>query len=339
MNSVEPGKFKCSLTECSIFTSGKCVNQLAIEECENKISILAEELEMPEENNDEPSKTNIVQLPSGRSFEEDELSIITYKYPSRLILLLGEPSSGKSTLYGALFDSFHKGGCGEYLFAGTKTPIGFEEICHYAREKCKGRTSRTERTKSYQFAYLHLAVRHRSLQQDQRHLIFADVNGERFQAAKDSDEEMQKLNVIKRANHIFFIADGRLLLDPGERHTVKNDVKNLISRASQNDMFTVGQSVSLVVTKWDEINASGKEKEVEDFFIIPTVSRFGKLIQSVLKVASRSINDEVPARTGIDIFLHHCVQDVIPSESQIKLPVLDREFQKFKYRDKDASDK
>ncbi|HWK06225.1 MAG TPA: hypothetical protein VNS58_21440 [Puia sp.] len=331
MEIAETGKYRCSLNECSILTLGKCVNGLAIEECSNKISALVGGIELEDEAIIEKSKTEIIRLPWGKSFEEDEISKITYRYPTKLILLLGEPSCGKSTLYAALFDSFHKGGCGDYLFCSTKTPIGFENICHYAREKCKGRTSKTERTKSYQFTYLHLAVRHKSLQQDAKHLIFADVNGERFQAAKESEDEMNKLTVLKRADHVFFIADGGLLLDDGERHSVKSDIRNLISRCVQNSMFNDNQSVSLVITKWDEINAAGKELEIEEFFIAPTVSKFNGLVKSVLRLASRSINDEVPPRTGIGEFLNICLKEPVPSKAEAPIPALDREYQKFKY--------
>jgi hypothetical protein len=333
METVEVGTFNCSQPECSILSTGKCVNGLPPRDCPNKITILKDD---PQSNNGispETKELEIVRLKWGDTFSEEDVSYITYRYPFKLILLIGEPSCGKSTLYAALFDSFHKGGCGNYFFAATRTPIGFERICHYAREKCKGRESDTERTKSNEFTYLHLAVREKTLKTEIEHILFADVNGERFQLAKDSDEDTRKLDVIKRADQIAFIADGALLLDSGLRHVVKRDVWKMIDRCLQNSMINDVQGVTLIVTKWDKISAAGKTIEVTDFFIIPTLSRYG-LIQNVVKVASRSLNEEVPPRTGLDEFLTICLKKNQPSGNKGYIPVLDREFQKFKYAER-----
>jgi double-GTPase-like protein len=330
MDGVTAGLYKCNQSDCSMGTDGRCVNGLS--DCPNKIKVtLDDPLPDTEIQNDLTLHKAVLPIPWGENFTDDNLSTITYKYNSKLILLVGEPSSGKSTLYAALFDSFHKGACGSYYFTSTKTPIGFEEICHLAREKSKGRTPRTERTKSYEFTYFHIAVRLQDLTQPEEHIIFADVNGERFQDAMNSDDDVLKLSVMKRADQIFFIADGGLLIDNNERHVVKDNVWRMIKRCLQNNMIGSNQQVFIIVTKWDEISAAGKTKEVNDFFISKTLNEFKHTIKKELRVASRSMIDAVPPRTGIDEFLKMCLTPRSIPESENYIPIIKRQFQKFKY--------
>lgn len=327
------GKYKCSQPECSIEQTGKCVNGLSIEECPNKIGIINDaEEEQIEEKVEPESKT--VRIPWGDVYQEKDLTNLTYRYHCKLVILVGEPSCGKSTLYAALFDSFHKGNCGEYIFSCSRTPIGFEKICHFAREKSKGKTPSTERSKSYEFSYYHLGVRAADLSSPTQHLLLADVSGERFQIAKDRDDEILKLNILKSADKVFFIADGGLLIDNQEKHKVKKDITDMINRCLQNGMLSESQGINLIVTKWDEINAAGKTKEINDFFVTPILARF-KILKKVINVASRSLNEQVAPRTGIDEFLHECMSSgerlqllkVVPEN-------ISRQFQNFKFENR-----
>jgi hypothetical protein len=333
---MEPaiGKYKCSQPECSIQQTGKCVNGLGIEECPNKIGIInnSEEEENEEQQTPE-SKT--IRIPWGDVYQEKDLTNLTYRYPCKLIILVGEPSCGKSTLYAALFDSFHKGGCGEYIFSCSRTPIGFEKICHFAREKSKGKTPSTERSKSYEFSYYHLGVRTADLSRPTEHLLFADVSGERFQIAKDSDDEILKLNILKSADKIFFIADGGLLIDNEEKHKAKKDITDMINRCLQNGMLSERQGINLIVTKWDEINSAGKTKEIHDFFVVPILTRFKSILKKVINVASRSMNDNIAPRTGVDEFLQECLSsDEKPEFLKVFPENISRQFQKFKFENR-----
>lgn len=166
---------------------------------------------------------------------------------------------------------------------------------------------------------------------DAKHLIFADVNGERYQDAKDSESVAEKLTVLKRAEHIFFIADGGLLIKNQEKHAVKKDVTNMISRCIQSNLITPEKKVNLIVTKWDLITSGGKIEEVTNFFINPIMEKFAANLAKVIKVASRSLNDDVPSRSGIDEFLIECLKR--PSAEIIEpIPDLVRQYQMVKFQ-------
>lgn len=331
MKIAEIGAFKCGLPECSIETTGKCVNALDIEDCPNKIGVIESVSSGQEPEQTMPEARTTVRLPWGVKFSEDNLADITYRYPCTMVLLIGEPSCGKSTLYAAIFDSFHKGAIGEYMFAGTRTPLAFEELCHLAREKSKGKKSDTERTKSYEFVYYHLAARKSDLSEVKKHLLFADVNGEKYQAAKLKDEEIIKLGILKKADHLFFIADGSLLCDNKQKHIVKKDIWNMLSRCLQNGMISKTQNVNLIVTKWDAVHEKNKARDITDFFIDETLKKFPSVITSTLKIASRSLNEHVPPRTGIDDFLKICLANPVQRAESLYQPDITREFQRFKF--------
>jgi GTP-binding protein EngB required for normal cell division len=331
MEIPETIKYNCTNPECDIAKTGKCVNGQTVAECTNKFEVVAGDLSVTPEIPEVALKKTSIALPWGNAFTVDNLHQLTYQYSANLIVAAGEPSGGKSTLYAALFDSFHKGHCGEYYFVNTKTPFAFEEICHFAREKCKGKEPDAERTKREEVNFLHLAVKHKSLKSSVKHLIFVDISGEIFQDAKNSDELMKQLNIIKRASQLFFIADGKLLMSDEHRQSSKNDIFKLISRAKQNNMLPDKSQVTVILTKWDKIVEAKKEEAINDFFIKPIVEKFNDSVNKVLAVASRSLSESVPSRLGISEFLEICLSEKDQAFESNFSPSINREFQRFKY--------
>lgn len=324
---------KCSHPDCSFNTSGICMDG-NMDGCQflTLVDILDNQTELVVTIAE--STTHII--PSGDDLQEDELSAITYQFKSNLIVLIGEPDCGKSTLYAALLDRFHKGPIGELNFAGCLTPVAFEKRAHYARMKSKSNYSGSERTKSFEFSYLHLEVRHGSLTTSSQHLLFADINGEKFQRAKDADEEMATLGILRYASHIFMMANGSTLLNNSDRHGLKKNIISTIERAKQNNLLSGKKRLNLVVTKWDQIEATKEIEKIRSFLIQPLKEKFPDLFDEVFFIASRSINPNVRWGEGLDLFLKKCLAK--GTSNQILTKIFDdnnslREFQRFKYQD------
>jgi len=325
----------CPQTGCSYNTNGLCMENNG-SDCQFLQSVLKDEL-LVETEVDSRQDIELFQLASNQEIEEINIARITNRFPCNLIVLIGEPECGKSTLYAALFDKFNKGGCSGYYFSGTSTSIAFERRCHHARVISQNNQPKTERTYSHEFAYLHLSVRKMSLSVPSQHLLFADVNGEKYQAARNDDEEMQSLTLLKSSDHIFFIADGELLMNGGKKHSIKADVLKLIGRAIQNQMISTEKGVNLLITKWDKINESKKEDEVNKFLVEAIESKFPGYLKKTIHIASRSQNPEVIAGTGIEDFFELCLSTPEAVEYDYEdmietLPKM-RQFQKFKYQD------
>ncbi len=325
-------KKACPQPGCTFSTDNVCMEGRPLD-CPNLESILNDDF--PTEPHKEvvnPIVNSVALLPNSE-YTEEQLSMISYRYPANLVLLMGDPECGKSTLYASLFDRFQKGGCGDYLFAGTQTPIGFEKRCHHARVISQNKRSNSERTNTKDFVYLHLAVREKSLKTPIRHLLFADANGERFQAARNADDDMLGLSVIKIATHVCYIADGDTLLDQGLRHSVKNDAITLIGRAVQNNMIDINKGITLIIAKWDKVCAAGAQDSLQTFFVDALKTKFPALIKDTILIASRSQNAVVSAGTGLDKFLNLVLtpQVSVENNDEEQIDEESRSFKKFKY--------
>ena len=208
------GAYGCAQVDCPIKINGLCLEGLNAQDC-TFAYILPEEYDTNEDTNlnKRINDADFISIYSGDELLEEELTSISYKYRTRLILIMGEPNSGKTTLIASLFDLFQKGGYGGYIFAGSRTQLGFEKRCHLARLSSGRLIPDTERTRSNDFHFLHLAVKNEKAKSSIEHLLFADISGEQFRLARDYDEEMKRLNILNRADVIFCIADGALLVE------------------------------------------------------------------------------------------------------------------------------
>ncbi|WP_316801594.1 TRAFAC clade GTPase domain-containing protein [Pedobacter frigidisoli] len=333
MDTVQGFIKACSQTGCSFNTNGLCMENNG-DDCQYLTPVIKEEI-VTESETTIQDDYDLFQLSSNKEIDEKNISLITNKFPCNLIVLIGEPECGKSTLYAALFDKFNKGGCAGYYFSGTGTSIAFERRCHHARVISQNNTPKTERTYSREFAYLHLSVRKASLDSSSKHLLFADVNGEKYQAARNDDDEMQSLTVLKNADHIFFIADGELLMDITKRQAIKSDIIKLIGRAIQNEMTVKEKGINLLITKWDKVDEQHKGEEVTKFLDEAIEIKFPGLIRKTIHIASRSQNANFVAGSGIEDFFELCLSTPQIENYDYKdiiedLPKM-RTFQKFKY--------
>lgn len=338
MSNASEVKTKCSQEGCPYETDGVCLEGHG-ENCPFLTNLIESTL-IPQEDEEKPvqeENTELHVLPSNDEITNADVERITYRYSTNLILLIGEPESGKSTLFASLFDRFQKGAFMDYFFAGTKTPLGFERKCHHARVISLNKVSKTERTKTKEFTFLHLAIRERNLLSDAKHLLFADVNGEKFQAARNDDDEMLSLKVFSNADHICFIVDGSHLVNPKLRQTAKSNLFKIIDRALQNGMISPDKGINIIITKIDMVATKEEQDSLESFFVTPLNTKYSAIIRKLIKVASRSKNVNVPAGFGIDDFLKLSLERKMNSVNLksefLSKPDLDlREFQKFKYR-------
>lgn len=247
-------------------------------------------------------------LYSGQEMSGAELAAVTFAHPTNLILIMGEPNSGKTTLLAALFDVFQKGPFSRHLFAGSRTQIGFEIRCHTARMASGRVQPDTERTTNDEFSYLHLALRKSDLVHPAQHLLFTDVSGERFRQARDYQEEMQRLTILKHADHIFYVVNGDHLSDLAKRQSAKANVIKLLNRAQQANMVAPGSKIILLINKWDVVVHRGMETKVATFFEQPMLDLFPAILQRIDKVVARAKYATVlPAHFGLDAFLSVCV--------------------------------
>src|SRR5438128_1500416 len=75
-----------------------------------------------------------VDLPNGEALTESQANEVTRQGLTRVIIVAGPSGSGKTTILTSLFEAFLEAPFGNFLFAGSRTLVGFERRCHDARE-------------------------------------------------------------------------------------------------------------------------------------------------------------------------------------------------------------
>jgi len=320
----------CKQSECPLKESGLCLEGLSVEECPHAFFEI--DYEEDENINSEPSAEaeNITTLFSSEEMLINEISTITYESQTRLIILIGEPDSGKTTLLASIHDGFQKGPIGEYLFAGSKTLVGFERRCHHARMASGRLYPETERTKSSDFSFLHLVLRPKETNTPKISLLFADVSGERFRLAKDYHEEMLRLDVLKRADELFYIANGDHLSNSALRFAAKENIIKFIERARQTGMISQKIGLRILISKWDIVVQRSSEQQMRDFFITPIENRFSGIVKSIEPVAVRANTaSTLGPRFGLSSFLQACAKQNNHGHLQTIVPHFDSNSREF----------
>ena len=148
----------CLADGCKIADGGSCIEGFAdLAECPNFSEAIQpdpqgsgddsapEESEQLEENVD--AAKAVLALRSGKALTVEEGHSLTGASSTRIVIMIGMVKSGKTTVLEELYERFCKGPFGGYLFAGSKTIMGFEQIVYFARAVSQRETEDTERTK------------------------------------------------------------------------------------------------------------------------------------------------------------------------------------------------
>ena len=174
--------------------------------------------------------------------------------------------------------------------------------------------------------YLHLAVRGKGNGKPIEHLIFADVSGEQFRIIRDSEAEMLKFNVLKRADYIFYVVNGEHLIDLDTRQKTKFNSVRLIQRAIENKMLSDTVPFEVVISKLDKIQ--GHIDSVNSFFVTDLKSKFPDHLKGFSYVASRSVTHGIGAGQGIDELLNKILESKREEKVSVVGNDLKREFHK-----------
>lgn len=312
-------------------------NAEATSEARNLLNIHdSDDLDEDNPGAETPDTSDTVYFTSGQALLESSVQSITYAFPTKLILVIGGPNCGKTTLVASIFDSFQEGPLGNFMFAGSYTQVGFEERCHTARlsSTSKRVNPETERTKSSEFSYLHLSIRDKALLKQTQHLLFTDVSGERFKSARDRDEDMNQLTILRKADHIFYMVDGEALSTIATRSPTRADIFAFLRRAIQSGLLTNKNKLNIIINKYDKVIKNSAEESINSFFITPLKEQFSEVISDVITTVARPSRDSGSTETkNLDVFLDLCTRSTIanPEVSVYDKPVTSviREFTLF----------
>jgi hypothetical protein len=228
-----------------------------------------------------------VNLYEGTALPLDESYGLANAFPTRAIVVMGEKDAGKTTLVAEIHHAYLKAPFAGFLFAGSRTLIGFEERCFLSRLNSEQTKEDTERTKYADIRLLHLSLAPASMPQKRTHLLLTDVSGERFKEVRTSVEEARELApLIQRADTMVLLVDGDRLSLARTQMTTETNACVLLRCLMEAGGLSTSSCLDVVISKWDFMvlrSAEARLAQLEDAVRKVT----GPLVPRFHRVAAR----------------------------------------------------
>ena len=167
--------------------------------------------------------------------------------PCRLIVWLGEPASGKTTLAIELYERQRRGVPG-VRFAGSWTLLAIEQRAEHRRRTGATAAAPRESLDPEGRDVLHLAL---SASDTPLHLLITDLPGEVFRRLADNQLAADSIEWLGRADKLVLLVDGARLCDHALRSSSITRVRQLLERLASEGVLHPDKRLALLVTKWD----------------------------------------------------------------------------------------
>lgn len=228
-----------------------------------------------------------IDLYAGNELSSEEAEAVTLRSPTHLVVFAGAAESGKTTILASVYERLTGGPFAGFRFAGSRSLLGFEQICHLNRLACGGTRPDTPRTvPSDEAAYYHLALRG-TAPGARRHVLLSAISGEIFDLARNSREDCERLTFLHRANTIVVLVDGARLAVADQRTNAQSVASSILESFLDAEMVGNRCRVEFVFSKLDRILAAG-DAAVE--FLNSTETKFkAKFEDRVAHLAFRRI--------------------------------------------------
>lgn len=236
----------------------------------------------------EDVEPEFVELFSGAALSSTDAEVITLRSRTQLVVLAGAEGSGKTTVLTSIYERLNQGAFAGFKFAGSRSLLGFEEICHLNRLASGGIQPDTQRTRlTEEPKYYHLALRTAEPSAMRRNVLLSAMSGELFRMAKDSQEDAERLTFLRRADTIVVLIDGERLAAPAQRTSAQADAADILESLLDANMVSSVCRVELVFSKLDRIRAAGQTARV---FLEKTQEKLeGKFRTRVAQLSFRQI--------------------------------------------------
>jgi hypothetical protein len=196
--------------------------------------------------------------PDARLFGADPLdaeqaSRLLAQGPGRLVVWMGEPASGKTTLSTELYERQRRAGQ-PTRFAGSRTLLAFERLAHPRRPTAGPVAPPSARSAIDPEGreILHLAL---SAGEIHVHLLLAELPSEIFRQLADNQLSTTAIPLLRRADKLALLIDGARLCDLDTRASALTRARQLLERMLADPDPHPATELALVITKWDRLGA------------------------------------------------------------------------------------
>lgn len=282
-----------------------------------------------------------VELAAGSALEASETFPITRAARTHLLVFAGGEASGKTTLLTSIYESLQEGPFAGMVFAGSRTLVGFEEICHLNRLASGQPVPETERTKpSDRAQFYHLSLLDRGAAKPvRREVLIAAVSGELFRLARDSTEDCSTLTFLRRADVIAVLIDGAKVIQLDARQGALADAEGILRSFLDAGMLSRNARVEFVFSKYDCVQKAGTAAEsFVDRARARLLQPFADRVSSIGTrcIAARPTEARLPFAFGVNEALRSWLSDVASPSGALAVWVEaaehEREFAKYDQR-------
>ena len=308
----------CANEACEYAVTGKCVEGNAVDECPHLVSgdqangEVVDEVEIGTDSS-VGGQTSIYYLNSGDALSVAEGSAMLKSRRASVVALVGQAEAGKTSLIGEVYDAFQYGQYETLCFAGSRTLIAFEKICHKIRGTSRGSDLFEERTDLTPYPVLfHLLVaREKGKVQD---ILIADRSGETYRDMLDKPSLAAGCIELRRASVLNLLVDGARLTEPPERASVITECQQIMQTLAYSSLLEGCSRVNVVLTKLDAVDGS-PEKERSHSAFETIVNRVNSIMPGgseklgVYKVAARPHNELYDKGFGVEALLNDWLDD------------------------------
>ncbi|MBK9616757.1 MAG: hypothetical protein IPO35_15100 [Uliginosibacterium sp.] len=263
-DSQESMAVQCANPDCKIGTGGRCLEGFPdATACPNygKALVIVASTD-PTHIKAAPTG---VRLPHAESLSLNEATLMVRHGPSSVISLVGPHDSGKTSLIAGMYDLLQLGTVGRYAFAGSSTMHAFERACHDSRRESQRDVAHMERTERGQILFFHLDLVDAD-SAEKRAALLGNRAGEEYMFVQNEPDLANGYPELKRADVLTILVDGAKLLDAGERHQVRAQVRLTLRAFVEVGVAPVSQRLAVVLTKLDAVRKSQAEGGALSFF-------------------------------------------------------------------------
>ena len=333
----------CANPECQVAVDGRCIEGFSTTaECPQfgRIPLMP----VATAPGFYPSPRNGVAMQASTTLSVDEADDVVKDRPSRVIAIAGPQSAGKTSLIAGLYDLFQLGQVDKVAFAKSHSLHAFEQAAHYSRAASRRTTPSTPRTERGEVRFYHLEL----VDTDSGAMpsvLLGDRAGEEYLETRSNPLSAQEFPELRRADVLTLLVDGERLLDAGQRHNLRSEVRQTLHAFVEAGVVRPIQRLAFVLTKLDVIRkaADGGQRTFKGFDTLVAGLRtdYGSSFAAVesFHIAAQPSSDGAKIGENLDRLLAYWMAEPLryrPGPKVFEVPEGERYFDRLKPVPKDV---
>ena len=326
----------CSLGECSVALTGKCLKSHSpVESCPNVASEEQGEA-LSSESGDSIDLSATRPVYPGYELGIEQASAIMAARYTFLIGVLGDTDAGKTSLLCSLYLLTSCGGLApQHRFAGSKTLLGYESRLRLYRSwdgpgLPERITPHTELAHPRMPGFLHIALSSRSRIPPVSDLLFTDLPGEWTSGLIKTVRSAERWHFLQRADGLVLTFRADELSANNTRHSQLQTGRVLLQRLRDTVGVQMHAPLVVSVTRCDLTDGLIPPTAYE---IAATANEMGFSNVATLGICSFSTNTKVPSGFGLGDLLTILLPDDDVKSKALQRTRGDRTFQLYEWRE------